>query len=107
MANKILVSYEEFETTIQKFDRESTNLQAAIQKTTSMITSLESNWESKSARAYISKLRQKLNDYQAAKDKVEAYKKAVEEVRKSYQENEDAIEQKVSALDDSAIFAKS
>lgn len=104
MANRILVSYADFEATIQKFERESQNLQAAIDKTTSMITSLEGNWDSKSARAYISKLRQKLNDYRAAKQKVEEYKQAVEEVRKSYEENESDIEQKVNALDDKTIF---
>lgn len=107
MANKILVSYAEFEATIQKFERESSNLQAAIDKTTSMISSLEGNWDSKSARAYIAKLRQKLNDYRAAKQKVDDYKKAVEEVRRSYEENETDIEQKVNALDDKTIFANS
>lgn len=107
MANKILVSYEKFDATIQKFDRESANLQAAIDKTNSMITSLEGNWESKSARAYIAKLRQKLKDYEKAKQKVDDYKQAVQDVRRSYEENESDIEQKVNALDDSAIFAKS
>lgn len=107
MANKILVSYAEFDATVQKFERESSNLQAAIDKTTSMITSLEGNWESKSARAYIEKLRKKLDDYRNAKQKVDDYKQAVKDVRTAYEENESDIEQKVNALDDSAIFAKS
>lgn len=59
MANRILVSYEEFKETIQDFDTQSNALQDAINQTENMLNDLDVNWDSNSSKAYREKIRTK------------------------------------------------